>query len=68
MDALHVLPVTPLPSLAWARGRSAAGDGRDRDRLSSRWGSESGEKPDCRKHTGKPRLEQWRRTERRTKG
>lgn len=29
MDALHVLPVTALPSLAWARGRRAASDGRD---------------------------------------
>lgn len=26
MDSLHVLPVTPLPSLAWARGRSAASE------------------------------------------
>lgn len=63
MDALHILPVTPLPSLAWARGRSAASNGRDRDRLSSRWGSEAGEEPDCRKHTGKARLEEWKRTE-----
>lgn len=25
MDAVHVLPVTPLPSLAWARGKVLQG-------------------------------------------
>ena len=54
--------------LVWARERSTASDtnGRNRDRLSSRWGSKAGKGPDCRKHKGKPRLEEQKRTKRRT--